>query len=337
MRLIDTRDVEATRYSEINTWSACRQKWYYQYYLNLERVFANPTMTRGTMGHIGLEALDKGEDPAVAVAEFVDDYISKIPAIEIDGVTSIEHCETILQASVDVIDQIKEYAAYYPAWDKVVALETRFAFQIGSNLSNNIPIYGTWDGIVEHQGALWLLERKWVKQFRTSEMFDLDGQFAIYKMGAQAEGYDIAGVIVDQIGPKPKRPSLNLPKKNKETRLEERSMSRTAVGDWRTYEKALLEAGLDPADYQDMKEKLPDCSQFRRDFVVKTDKEVENYSEHVKLKLEELASEEKRIYLADDRFKCQSCNFRELCIESIKGNNIDDIIESQFVVKQRSY
>lgn len=321
----------ATRYSELNSWSQCRTKWFYQYYLGLQPAITSKPIRRGILGHAGLRALDMGEDYKQVVDQMVEIYLNALAPVVIDGeeVSISDQADSLATMATEVKDQIQYYEEYYPRWKNVLAAEQQYTIRVEGS---PILINGTWDAIVEDDHGTWLLERKWVDQYRNPEMFDLDGQLAIYHMAAKAVGYDITGIIVDQIGPNPKKPKLNLPKKD-----GTREMSRVKLGDWRTYKLSLIAAGLDPNDYLDMKEALPECSAFRRDLVYRSDIEIELYQKDLLAKIGDLCDQNKRIYMADDRIRCATCHYREICIERVKGGDVEYVLENNFVVQESPY
>ena len=331
MLLKTPKRTENTRYSELNTFAQCRMKWFFSYHLGLTKIYDAAPLRRGSIGHAGLAALDSGQDWRKAVDVYTKEYLDSTPQIVSDEFNLDEDFrkDTIAQ-SEEVKEQIEYYEEYYPRWDKVLHVETQFTVKVPRA---KLLVNGTWDGLVEMNGGVYVLERKWVGQFRTEEMFDLDAQLAIYQLAASAFGYKISGIIVDQIGPNPKKPLLNAPDK----KTGERSMSKAKKGDWRTYSRALVAAGLDPKNYLDMKESLPSCKPFRRNVVYKPGREIDNYVLDLSSKIADLASTSKRIYTVDDRMRCQMCSFRELCIERLKGGDVDHIVSTQFKTKNNPY
>jgi hypothetical protein len=96
-------------------------------------------------------------------------------------------------------------------------------------------------------------------------------------------------------------------------------MSRTKTGDWRTYERALINAGLDPDDYADMKEALPYCSTMLRTKVTKSDYELDLFRDELVLRTKEVGNPLQLVYPNDDTIKCSFCEFKELCLNYRTG------------------
>lgn len=329
-----------TRSSELKSWTNCRQRWFWEYSQGIQKRKESLTIRRGVIGHAALAVLDsttnwsKTYDNAGisfrmdTEAERVRVHLeSTLEDIEFEGeILSSEEARIALNdVATDVKGQCWRYANYWPRWEKVEAVEKSFMFRLPGAM---VPIHLTLDLLVWSDGELWISDHKFVKQFRDEEQFALDWQVAIYTMAARAHGFPVAGFLVDQIAPTPKKPELNKPDK-----YGKQAMSRTKVGDWPTYRAALLEAGLDPADYADMEEKLPACSEFRRYALYRTDLELLNLVPEIVAAINEVASVNKTIYKCNDQLRCKTCQFQELCVEQVKGGDVDFLMATAYQTK----
>lgn len=317
------------RSSELKSWASCRQKWYYEYQLGLQKIAESLTMARGTLGHASLNFLDAGQDPRAELLKMAEAMQNSIQDVELDDeiISFQAHRDAITDLYLEVVSQTNSYQTYWPRFEKIIATEQNLMFRMPGT---RIPVSCTLDKIIEDENGLWVVERKWVKTFRSTDQMDLDGQLNRYVIAAKANGFDVLGVLVDQVGPPPKKPSLNQPDRKTGKKL----MSRAKCGDWRTYKAALLAEGLDPEEYaEEMMEKLPYCSEFRRDYVYRSDVELANYIEDIKTKVQEVSSVNKTIYTCDDQIRCSCCQFRELCIERLKGGDVDYLMKTMFKQK----
>lgn len=104
-----------------------------------------------------------------------------------------------------------------------------------------------------------------------------------------------------------------------------------------SYKEALIEAGLDPDDYGDMEGKLPYQNQFKRDHVYRSKAENERYVLDLVVRAGEMLNPNHAIYMCDDRIRCAQCAFRELCIEDLKGRDMQHIIDAQFIKNTDQY
>jgi hypothetical protein len=244
----------------------------------------------------------------------VEDAVTKGIRTAIDSVDGVpEETEfELYELGKTVVTQAVDYSNFYPRWTRVVGTEVKLRAKLDQW---SVPLVSHLDGIVEHEGSLWGLERKWVNgQFRTDAMLELDGQTLAYTVNARANGYLIKGIIYDQINLPPKPPKQN----------KDGSMSRVKAGDWRTYRKELLRVGLDPADYTDMEESLPYTSEFKRNYFDHTEEALKRYAvTELTRKIRAVSSPDPQVLMCEDRIRCSSCRYRDLCLASLCGYDED--------------
>ena len=313
----------STRYSEVHTWASCRMKWYWSYHLNLEPKYVSDTIRRGVLGHVALATLDQGGDVRRAVYHESRKYVV---AVTFDGVTLADDSKSLDHLLTSVIDQTEMYDSFYARWNRVLAVEQKMVFKVQGV---QLPFNFTIDAIVEDRYGLWVVERKWVDQFRSPEMFDLDSQFSIYTMGARAMGFPVKGVIVDQVGPMPAWPKLN----------KDGTVSKAYRGDQLTLDRWHMLSGVNRSASADL-ETPPLNKQFERYVVQRSDKSNMAFIEDLKPKVSSMKSVNKDIYMTDDRIRCKTCQFRELCIEKMRGRteqDIQDLISMKFRTKEPQY
>ena len=323
---------KTTSYSEISTWAQCRMKHHWQYTRLLETKKISPLPSIGSCGHEALSTYMKGGDWRQSVKDWVKRSTAPLwenttpPATEEDEFDygSEQNKETInmFEDAGALIEQIM--ARYTEKWDQdnftVVATEQHFAVPI---VGMRTKLIGYWDAIVMDENEnLWLMETKFPgEQFYPDDGLDLDMQVGIYQYAAVRLGYPIIGTIYNQALQKfPK-----VPERNKDGKMSRGSITT----DWPTYRAALIAAGLNPADYLDMMDKLKDKEFFRRTYIYRSGLEVKRYVKDIQHAIWDMSSN-KHVYMCGDRIRCQRCQFRELCIETLKGGDVDFLVQNAY-------
>lgn len=288
------------------------------------------TIYRGVLGHAAQHSVEMGIHPEITIRKWIIDFYDKhvnagTPLLE-------EETQELHDLGNSVLRQLLRYYAFWEPQGHRKVLHSEASARVRIK-GIPVPVDVTFDRVVETDQGILIEDSKWVKAFRTPEMLELDGQIAIYHTAGLAMGYNIAGVVIDMIAPEPKEPKLNQP--DKKTGIA--GMSKVAVGDWPSYQRALIAAGLDPADYQDMREKLPETAEFRREFVYRSRNEVYHYLDDLVSRTKDLMHMRKQVYMCDDRVRCQNCKFRELCLEKIKTGDASGVVETMFEPAEDRY
>jgi len=304
-------------WSQIQAWCACRMKWYWTYEVGIVRKRVERAPFIGACGHVAIAAKLRGDNYEQAVCDWLEQEISKKPLFEEE--------ETEYREMADLV--IKIMSRYLDNYDddfEPILVEHKFEIPIRGIKTRLI---GYWDGIVRGQdGHMWLLEHKFPKQrFRTENDLELDGQIGTYQYAAHRLGYPIVGTIYNQIlGRVPATPKLN----------KDGSVSRAAIyTDWQTYRDFVVKQKLDPADYLEMKEKLADFKFFQRNYIYRSIKEVRLFARDMERRIWDMQKSKKHIYRSESFITCGMCSYRELCLESMRGGDIQYIIEDQFEPK----
>jgi hypothetical protein len=190
-----------------------------------------------------------------------------------------------------------------------------------------VVLHGYFDVVIREDKTsknIWIVEHKFPTNLKSENNMDLIQQLKIYDWAArkiyQGQG-TVKGCIYNQIlGKKPSIPTLN----------KNGSMSKAEIATtWEFYQNAVIQAGLNPEDYIDMKEKLKDKKFWQRDKVLTSEVERRNFILDLKSVVWEMKKKGNHIYGAYS-FVCDGCEFRELCIEHLKGGDIEFIIENTF-------
>ena len=317
--------IDFTSYSEISLWCQCRQKWFWHYDRCIEPRRMQALPTQGTIGHLALAALLKGENVADAVNQFYLDTLQAGELFEGEDDTLHTLCAKMLAV-------VLRYGQHYPdepsAWQSV-ATESQFEIPIASVRTR---LRGTWDALITSEnGTYWLMETKFVdKQFRTREMLDLDMQTGIYQWAAQRVGIPVKGTIYNQVlAHLPNQPKIN----------KDGSVSKAdCLTDWPTYLQAVIDAGQNPANYEDMREKLAEKKFYQRDYLIRSPTEIGRYARNMERAVWDMRRTQRRnIYRCDDRIRCQICPFQQLCVETLKGGDVEFLIEHDYQPKKDRY
>ena len=304
-------------WSEIQAWCLCRMKWHWAYEVGIapKRVERAPSV--GSCGHIAIAAMLRGKSWKKAVDKWFEQELNKRPLFDEE--------KAEIQAVVALILAIMpRYLDKYQATFESVLVEHKFDIPIRGIKTRLI---GYWDAMVrDKDGHLWLLEHKFPQRtFRTEDNLDLDGQIGTYQYAAHRSGYPVVGTIYNQLlGRLPAVPKIN----------KDGSVSRAVVyTDWESYSDFVAKVGLDPCDYQEMKGKLDDFEFFQRNYIYRPPIETRLFARDMEHRIWDMQKKKKHIYRSESFIICGMCSYRELCLESLKGGDIDYIIENQFEPK----
>jgi len=311
-------------WSEIRTFSQCSMKHYWRYIEELKPRVAQIAPSRGSAGHRALAAFYRGEDWRKELDNWLEEQIKDQELFDEEEIAF----EKVVEEAKKIIPRyIATYAEAEAQWD-ILEVETEF----------EIPVRGydaTYVGYVDllikdSNDHVWVVEHKFPqRRFKKPERLELDGQLVLYQYAMKKlTGFDVNGVIYNQLLWKlPVKPSIN----------KDGSVSRANIkSDWPTYRAALLEADEDPMDYLDMKDKLSRKDFFQRHRFYKNEDELSNYMQDINRRALTVLSENRHVYMnGSSSFLCPGCDFRDLCVEYIKGGDVEFLIERDFEHRER--
>jgi hypothetical protein len=202
---------------------------------------------------------------------------------------------------------------------------------------------GDIDWVARHKptNTVWLWDHKVRARLGNAAAEDFNTQMGLYQHVLTVdEGLQLAGSITFQVSSKiPSTPKLN---------KGGVSMSRSAIDtDWGTYEQALLDAGLDPVDYDDMRVKLEAKRFYDPTRFFRSEEHAANIWSQIFLP----AAVEMRtaLYSPDvagtpnplivrsmNSFNCRGCAYIPLCIGELRGQDISYTARTQYVRKDTS-
>lgn len=177
----------------------------------------------------------------------------------------------------------------------------------------------------------WLWDDKTQKKMSGEEYYETQLQAPAYQhLLNERHDLHITGTINYLVRAHvPKVPSMN---KKKTKGQKAPGMSRGPCStDWTTYRQALLDNGLNPNDYLDMKEKL---SAFQRiDKYYRTPKEVAGAWETVRLVAQLLVRQEASNEWPRNLnpFNCNGCWLKTFCLADLRGHDTDFLSKTEYM------
>lgn len=166
-------------------------------------------------------------------------------------------------------------------------------------------------------GSVWILDWKFSSDLSDPDIVRYDLQAALYQWVLARFGLDVRGtVMVRSLMEEPTIPQLN----------KDGTMSRRAIRcGWLDYKAALVDAGLNPADYHDMQTRLLPFHQEFRNYRAR--REVDALWDYVIVPLaRKMSSAIKQTDDDDGHFvrhldyrHCRWCAVRERCIAGLHG------------------
>jgi hypothetical protein len=315
-------------HSKVKTWRSCRKQYHYKYVRKLRRKVKARALQFGSFVHEAIEEYQKNGKFKETVKRF-NKEIGKVfeeERIEFGLDRLVEEGTTVVLGYVDLY---KNDGLKYRA----VELE------INVPLADGVVFTGKVDAIVEDaSGDLWLFERKTCKKIPEEDIRLTDIQTVLYfwatenlkiKSGNRVFRLgNIRGIIWDYVRSKaPSIPGLN---KNGE-------MSRAAVDTtWEVYRAELVKAGLDPDDYEDMRERLAgkEDSFFRRIKLpfskTMRDMVLDDFrSTSIEMKALHEVSQDRNL-----GWGCQHCEFKNLCIAELRGADTELMLKKDYEVRK---
>jgi hypothetical protein len=301
--------------SEIAVWKQCKQKWYWQYFLRLQPAVTHTKLAQGTMAHAGIEA--------ALWRRNVIDAVDK-SSIEQQRSLSLSLGDQPIE---DTAEEVETVAACVMKWADE-SLELSGLRPIGTEIKWELPLRDgrrkmtgvTWNGRMDAVLTNgWGLEAKFVGRFRSEESIDLSSQLAMYLLYLDNRDVQPGLLYLQILNKMPSTPSVN----------KTGGISRSQIStDWPTYRNAVLDNGYDPEDYVDMREKLAGKTFWREQIITRpTERLTEDRAALYDVSVD-LMAKHKRIYMCDSPFLCSSCQFKELCLESVRGRDPQNLVES---------
>lgn len=335
--------------SQINCFLACRRRWFYSYMEGLRQRRERDYLTVGKLCHAGMEAAmrerwERQAERFLSIEELAevgrtsmermwDDYMAVTDFLD----EELPEQRELLTRALDVFEEaLEEFdpMRWMPVTvtrdgESAPALELHFVVPCAGSQG----LHGYIDAILEDRetGQVWCVDYKFRRTLAADDDERFNLQNAVYMMACRRMGIDVAGTITWQ---RYNAPSA-VPKFN-----QDGSVSRSRIRcSWTRYRRFLEEAGLDPADYAEMADKLADVEMFRATREIRSDEMVDLVWEHIVesaaisigLMWESLSSE--LCIPSMDPWTCRLCSFQGLCQAELRGYDVDYVREAEYTLK----
>ncbi len=321
-------------YSQINTFQRCQYAWQLSYKEGLQPRIDNPKPQLGTAIHRGLEAGLLGESVSAEVDVWADEAMKYLkPEEEV-----VIFDQKVLAKSI----ALRTLASFYDAGFEVMQgpkgtplegpmIERELKVPLSLSFDSRLYHFKGYVDVVARErfsGHLWTIDFKSRESFAPEDSEEYSLQMAVYQYMLLLLGVDTKGSIAWQTkSTVPREPKLNKGGK---------SMSRAAITTtWALYEAALKAAGLDPAEYGEMKEKLEEVQWQRLSRAYRGPKEIAAIWEQIVtpvtiqiLIANEAPGDRPRTLNA---FNCRGCQYKDLCMEGLRGGDTDFLREQRYI------
>ena len=318
--------------TQLQAYLSCPRRWSYSYVEGLRPRTERPCLTAGRLIHRGFEAAmrlraDGCEDVEamvnaglLAIKEEAEEYSLEFDGQEVEVLSDVarEACEVFCEALPE----------FDPArWDVmrvggVPALELHFI----TPCPHSEGLHGYVDAVLRERatGQVWCVDYKFRSRLASEDDERFSLQRAVYARACRDLGVPVTGTLTWQR----LRRCEAVPKV-----LRDGSMSRAKVMcTWPRYREALIAAGLDPADYEEMEGKLAGVEMSREIREVRSDEMLERVWGQVVVPT---AMEVRRrrewqplgvpmqCVPALDPMRCRLCPYAELCQAELRGYDAD--------------
>lgn len=310
-------------YSEISEFLKCTESHKFRYADRIETNRLASAPTNGTIGHTVLMRMLQGSsefDAETAAWSHFNNILSASGIADKDDILDMkESAKEIIEVAKRGHDWLTRQMHFRP-----VLVEEHWSFK-----DQGFLFKGTVDLVLEdpESGALWLVDHKFRKSFRDGRSEDLNLQMAMYQKGLfESRGMMVAGSMQFQLYPMmPKIPKVN---------KDGKSIAKNDImTDWQTYVSAVRGVGADENEYLIMKEKL----EKHRFFDITSTRAYRSIDEcnrvwhNVVMPVSRLIVDKNRKSIpVMSHMYCRNCQYRELCIEGMKGGDTGFLIKHAF-------
>ena len=219
------------------------------------------------------------------------------------------------------IGMLNHYFPWAEEHDDFEVVESEISFEVEIP-EMDVMYQGRIDALVKRDDGYWLLDHKTAAQFGDTGWLDLDTQISAYCWAMTKRlGIKVNGMIYSEIKKSvPKEPQVN-----KNGTLSQNKQQRTSLA---LYKKKIQELGLNESDYSEYLEYLAANDKwFRRTYVHRSDQELENVEEIIRIESREMINPDIGIYPNPSRFNCSGCAFKLPCVAKQDGSDVNWILE----------
>jgi hypothetical protein len=314
----------------------CRRKWDLAIRQGWRAIAESDKLWFGSAFHAGLQAFHSTNPPdPKAVIPAVDAYLNA--RIAKWGETP----EQLPEHRALIIGMFRHYnrtwLASRPYLDTVITNDgplCEVQFQV--DLGQGFVFEGTFDRVVEIDGALWIVEYKTAKNFNVDKLVK-DPQSTAYIWAGNkvlADYGGVAGVVYQQH--RKGMPELPEPLKRGGYTQNKQKLANVPA---KVYEDLIVKEGLEMNDYIETLDYLreqegPDGDSFvRRDLVQRTTQELESFHEDLIKQVPEYFNPNLPIYPTFTR-DCHFCDFSVLCDVLQNKGDAQPVLESLYTQQE---
>lgn len=305
-------------YTKVTTVRRCLRKAKYRYVDELEKVRKALPLVKGSLVHSCLEAHYTGKDWTLPIHEFVSETWNKLFE---------EEKEQYGDLPGDVYKIVAGYVRAYRSIDASTRTISTEKTLIVPSPSGRHELEMRIDRIVEDEHGLWVEDFKTCRTIPEENVRHTDLQTMLYAWGASKDHKGIMGTMINYIRTKPpSMPSV----------LKTGGMSRAAVDtDWHTYANALKQNGLDPSEYEDMKEKLRGKQFFKRSRLPINKRTLAVLLADLEdtLDIFQHSMDAEKFPRNVTRDCTWDCEYAPICFAELQGINPEAVIEEQYKIR----
>lgn len=305
--------------SKLKNWRQCRKAYYYKYVMRLTKKFKPMPFLRGDIVHQMLEAHYKGKDPWPVYRGLIKEN-EKPLRIHREEYGNLEHDLKVL---------MKGYFSFYKK-ETLKPLVVEHEFRLP--LTKGIFLNGKIDLIAIDQRLRWMAEHKCHNKIPNGSIVpygNLQSNLYLWAYNKENPKKPLHGVMWNYLLGKP----LPVPQLLKNGTMSRKKTNTT----WPVYRQALIDNGLDPEDYFDVRDELKgnELSVYQRHYIPVDKSMVDTLVEESKvtaLEIQKLAGKDQTRNLGRH---CDYCEFKNLCLTQLKGLDVNYILKHDFKERKK--
>lgn len=304
--------------SRIKCWRECKRRYWYRHVRKLQRKRRPRPLLRGTIIHQMIEAHIQKLDPWKVYRSWMKKY----------GKVFQEEIELYGDLAAEIKLLMEGYFAFYRRdpmrYLRRKGRKAEFPFEL--EIASGIVLKGKIDAIGQTRDRRkWLIDTKSHKTLPTSEFKFTDIQSMTYTWVMPRVGLpEPDGVCWDYVRAKtPSTPLL----------LKDGSMSRKNIDTtWTVYRHALMDAGLKPTDYKDMREHLQGKEEdfYRRVYLPISKTVQDTVVDEMITTAKEIGRRAGKDTTRTIAKHCEWCEFSDLCRAELTGIDHRHILKVNF-------
>jgi PD-(D/E)XK nuclease superfamily protein len=304
--------------SKIKCWRECRKKFEYRYTQEIERKRIPQPLVRGRIIHNMIEAALKGKNPWDAWRAAKKLYAKLFREEQEEYGDLIGDLQRLMTGYFDWYKRDPIQPILVKGQRAEIEFEVKLMPEI--NLKGKIDQFGR-----TKDGRKWLIDHKSVKQLPEGDIVYSDIQTVLY---VWADLTPVNGIAYNYIRAKgPTVPEV----------LKSGEMSRRAIDTlWPVYNQALIDAKLDPRDYDDMREKLrgKESEFFTRVYLPVNPHITNQLLAEARVTASEIHNHKQKDIVRTPGRHCKWCEYYNLCNAELRGLDADYMRKKEYQEKK---